>query len=198
MDGCLLWGSRVIAPPPGHAAVLTQLHECHPGNNRMKGLARAYVWWPKINEEIEVLVRSCSTCQLNKPNPAKTPLHPWEYPKRPQTRLHIDHTVPVHSQTLLILVDAFSKWIDAHIVPSTSTESTFKVLRLVFAIHGIPEQLVSDNVTFFTSHDFKTFLQENSIQHSYTAPYHPSSNELVERAIQGIAKLDGPLPQHLS
>ena len=33
VDGCLLWGSRVIFPPPGCAAVLTQLHECHPGNN---------------------------------------------------------------------------------------------------------------------------------------------------------------------
>ena len=39
VDGCLLWGSRVIVPPPGRTAVLTQLHECHPGNNRMKGLA---------------------------------------------------------------------------------------------------------------------------------------------------------------
>ncbi len=39
VNGCILWGSRVIVPPAGHDLVLKQLHECHPGINRMKCLA---------------------------------------------------------------------------------------------------------------------------------------------------------------
>ena len=43
LDGCLLWGSRVIVPPQGRERVLKELHETHPGASRMKSLARCYV-----------------------------------------------------------------------------------------------------------------------------------------------------------
>ena len=39
-DGCVLWGSRVVIPPAGHAQVLQLLHEGHPGITRMKA-------WPE-------------------------------------------------------------------------------------------------------------------------------------------------------
>ena len=42
--GCLLWGARVVVPPKARDAVLTELHEGHPGMTRMKALSRMYVW----------------------------------------------------------------------------------------------------------------------------------------------------------
>ena len=33
-DGCLLWGSRVIVPPPGRIQALHELHGGHPGCSR--------------------------------------------------------------------------------------------------------------------------------------------------------------------
>lgn len=80
VDGCILWGSRVIVPPQGRDIVMTQLHDTHPGVSRMKSLARSYIWWPGLDSEIESKVRSCSTCQVNRPSPTKAPLHPWEWP----------------------------------------------------------------------------------------------------------------------
>lgn len=57
--------------------------------------------------------------------------------------------------TFLIIVDAFSRWSEAVTVSSTSTESTINVLRKLFATHGIPQQLVSDNGSGFTSQQFE-------------------------------------------
>ena len=38
-DGCVLWGARVVVPPQGRSKILTELHEAHPGESRMKALA---------------------------------------------------------------------------------------------------------------------------------------------------------------
>ena len=39
LDGCVLWGSRVVVPPQGRKAALDELHETHPGSSKMKALA---------------------------------------------------------------------------------------------------------------------------------------------------------------
>ena len=44
LDGCLLWGSRIVIPAEGQDRILEQLHECHPGVSRMKSLTHSYVW----------------------------------------------------------------------------------------------------------------------------------------------------------
>ena len=57
-------------------------------------------------------------------------------------------------------------------------------LRTLFATHGIPEVVVSDNGTTFTSAEFSQFMTKNGIRHVKIAPHHPSSNGLAERAVK--------------
>ena len=83
LDGCILWGTRVVVPPQGRQSVLQELHDTHFGASKIKSLARAYIWWPKMDTEIENLVKSCPTCQKTSSSPAKAPLHPWEWPALP-------------------------------------------------------------------------------------------------------------------
>ncbi len=114
----------------------------------------------------------------------------------------MDHAGPFMGHLFLILVDSHSKWIEAHIVNSTSTEATVNKLREIFAIHGFPEQLVSDNGTGFASAEFQGYIKAHGILHTFTAPYHPSSNGMAERSVQtlkqGLKKLQGPISQRLS
>ncbi|GFR57405.1 polyprotein [Elysia marginata] len=56
-------------------------------------------------------------------------------------------------------------------------------LRSVFTTHGLPDTIVSDNGPTFTSQEFQDFMRYNNIHHTRTAPYHPSSNGLAERAV---------------
>ena len=184
--GCFLWGQRVVVPPPGRAHVLEQLHAGHPGTSRMKSLARSYVWWPGIDAEIATRVSSCPESQYNQNAPAPTPLQPWDWPERPWTRVHADYAGPFLGRMFLILVDAHSKWMEVHPVTSATSQVTIEKMRLMFTAHGLPEVLVTDNGTTFTSEEFQEFLAKNGIRHARTSPYHPSSNGLAERAVQSF------------
>eukprot|EP00731_Ephydatia_muelleri_P015662 Em0009g86a len=77
-----------------------------------------------------------------------------------------------------------------------------KILRNLFATHGLPEIVVSDNGSAFTSAEFQTFVKRNGIKHVRSAPYHPSSNGQAERVVQtfkeAILKTTGDLDARLA
>lgn len=177
-----------MIPTPGRKAVLEELHEGHPGIARMKSLARMYVWWPGISEDIQKEVQGCVECQENQSTPPLAPLHPWSWPTRPWARIHLDYAGPVQGKMFLILIDAHSKWIEAFCTPTSTSEAVIRELRPVFARFGLPETVVTDNGTCFVSAEFETFLLKNGIKHYTSAPYHPASNGLAERAVQIVKK----------
>ncbi|CAG2226125.1 unnamed protein product [Mytilus edulis] len=183
-DSCLLWGNRVVIPNPGRDIILQELHEGHQGISRMKVLARGYVWWPNMDAEIEQTVRACHKCQVNRHAPPEAPMHPWEWPSNPWSWIHIDYAGPLYGKMFLVCVDAHSKYLDVHVVNSATSANTIEKLRTMFAIHGLPESIVSDNGTPFASQEFQDFVQRNGIKHIRSSPYQPSTNGLAERAVQ--------------
>ena len=202
-QGCLLWGSRIIVPPTHRAAVLEELHDGHPGMTRAKSVARMFVWWPCIDEDIERTVRQCQACQSTRASPPSAPLHPWHWPTRPWARLHMDYAGPIAGKMILIVVDAHSKWIEAYPLSTATSAATIEKLRTMFSQFGLPESLVSDNAAYFTSEELETFVKRNGIRHSTSAAYHPASNGLAERAVQvvkqGLKKIrDGTLEARLA
>lgn len=164
--------------------MIEELHDSHPGICRMKSLARSYVWWPGMDRELEEKVRSCRVCQQSRPQDAPTTIHPWEWPKRPWVRLHLDYAGPMLGKMYLILIDACSKWMDVKVVPSATSNATIEHLRSIFSTHGLPEVIVTDNGSVFTSSEFEEFMKFNGIRHIRTAPYHPASNGQAERAVK--------------
>ena len=75
----------------------------------------------------------------------------------------------------MVLVDAFSKWVEVVRVPSPSAEATVKCLRSIFASHGLPDVIVSDNGPAFTSAQYKLFLSRNGVRPIFVPPYHPTA-----------------------
>ena len=151
----------------------------------MKSLARSFVSWPKLYDNIEQVVKECNVCQQHAHFPVKA-LHTWEWPTNSWDRVHLDYDIPIQDSMILVLIYAYSKWIEAHVVSSSTSEVTIEHLSQIFAIHGLPKSIVSDNGSCFTSEAFSKFVKQNGIQHIRTAPYHPASNGLAERAVRII------------
>ncbi|XP_058041724.1 uncharacterized protein K02A2.6-like [Ahaetulla prasina] len=181
--GCLLWGDRVVIPEKLRKNVLELLHVGHPGIVRMKGLARSYVWWPLMDKEISDRVGKCQSCQESRPLPPTAPIREWEKPQGPWSRIHIDFAGPFHGQTFLIVVDAYSKWLEIILMRSTTAEAVISVLRHLFVTHGLPDTLVSDNGPQFTATQFEGYLAEEGIRHVLSASFHPATNRLAERFV---------------
>ena len=182
--GCVLWGSRVVMPEKGRKRALELLHVAHPGIVRMKSLARGYMWWPSMNNDIELRVKQCTTCQSSRKMPPVAPLHQWVRSDKPWSRIHIDYAGPLDGKMFLLMIDSHSKWLEVHATTSSTAAVTIELMRKSFASLGLPEVVVSDNAATFTSEEFALFLKRNGIRHVRSPPYHPASNGMVERVVQ--------------
>ncbi|KAJ8871357.1 hypothetical protein PR048_027674 [Dryococelus australis] len=76
-SGILFRGQRVVSASL-QSAVLHELHRTHVDITKMNQLPLRYVYWKKIDSDIEHIVRSCSECVAIKNRRAKAPSHPWE------------------------------------------------------------------------------------------------------------------------
>ena len=149
-------------------------------------VARSHVWWPTIDKGIEGVTRACSGCLLMGNDPKLTPVHSWEHPERPWGRIHVDFAGPVEGKMFMVVVDAFSKWPEVTIMPSTTTQMTIEQLRDIFARWGIPSVVVTDNGPQFLAQEFERFMKLNSIKHYKSSPYHTATNGLAERFVQTL------------
>ena len=154
----------------------------------MMALARTHVWWPGLDKELEMLVKACQACQAVKDNPPKAPLHTWAWPTASWQRIHIDFAGSVMEKMLLVAVDVHSKWSEVLVMNTTTASKTITALKELFAQHGLPEQVVSNNGPRFTSSEFSHFLAANEVKHLHCAPYHPASNGAVERLVQTVKR----------
>ena len=132
-------------------------------------------------------VRHCSTCQYHQNNPVSAPVHSWEYPASPWERLHVDFAGRFMGNMFLVVVDAFSKWIEVEAMNSSTAAATVvRCFRKICATHGLPQVVVSDNGPAFIGQEFKEFLKRNGIRHVLAAPYHPASNGQAERMVRAF------------
>ncbi|XP_054276237.1 uncharacterized protein LOC128995289 [Macrosteles quadrilineatus] len=56
---------------------------------------RYYVWWPNIDKDVEMHVKTCEACQENRGNIEEVPVYPWNIPEKVWERVHLDLAGPV-------------------------------------------------------------------------------------------------------
>ena len=83
------------------------------------------------------------------PTPPPEPLQMTDPPKQVWHTVHIDYCGPFPSgEYLFVAVDETSKYPEVHVTRSCSAATAITLLSQMFATHGIPEVITSDNVHF--------------------------------------------------
>ena len=86
------------------------------------------------------------------------------------------------------MVDYLTKWVEAEPLQKTESEDVIRFLKGVFARHGTPEQLITDNGPQFCSDKTKAFLDLHDVFVRFITTYHPASNGEVENRNKEISK----------
>jgi len=182
-NGLLVKGERIVIPYSLQKEVLEKIHEGHMGMNKCRERANDSVWWPHITQEIKDFVSRCRFCIEKQPSQRKEPLLPSELPDRPFQRMAVD--ICEHKGAhFLIAFDYYSRYIDICYLRNLTSRTVVMKMKKIFAQHGIPETLISDNGTQFTSAEFQQFSSEWNFRHATSSPHFPQANGAAERAVR--------------
>ena len=187
VDGLLFFGQKLIIPQQLRPDILRRIHESHLGMEKCKSRARAVVYWPGMSADIERLVAKCSTCLKHQRSNQKEPLKPHAVPARAWQKLGTD-IFEYKSKPYLVIVDYYSKYPEICLLNDKSSQAVITSMKSVFARHGIPDEVVADNMPF-SSKECSRFAQEWGFKISTSSPHYPQSNGMSERTIQTIKNL---------
>ena len=183
-NGLLLRGDRIVIPQSLQPEILGKLHCGHQGISKCRERARQSVWWPGINKDIEVMISKYLICCKHKKQNTE-PLKPTPFPEYPWQKVAID-LFEWKKTTYVLVVDYYSRYTEVCSLRSTSSASVIHKLKTVFARHGIPESLMSDNGPQFSSQEFSNFSKDYGFDHVTSSPNYPQTNGEAERAVRTI------------
>lgn len=190
-----LLGEKLAVPSFARWKLMQKFHDQigHVGFKRCSELIKTDYWFPKMTRFIKKYVNSCLECAYGKGEYGKPSgeLHPIAKPNVPMDTLHIDHLGPFSRsrkgyQYILMICDAFSKFLIARPTKTLNSVETLEVLRDVFSLFGYPRRIISDRNLAFTSRVFREFILKHQIHHTLNAIACPRANGQVERCNRTI------------
>ncbi len=185
----VLRGTRLVLPKALRSQALDIAHETHQGLVKTKRLLRQKVWFPNIDAEAEALIKTCLPCQAAGPPERREPLKMTEMPSAPWSQLSADFHGPLPTgEYILIVIDDYSRFPEFAITTSTSAQATIPKLERIFATHGIPDVLKTDNGPPFQSKEFKDFATRMGFKHRKVTPYWPNANGEVENFMKTLGQ----------
>ena len=188
LEGVVTHGDRIVMPKALRGETLERLHESHQGLERTRERARCAVWWPGITMDIKAVSDCCAECRERRPSQNHEPLKPSEPAARPWEKVAVD-LLTFRGHDYLVLVDAYSKWLEIKHLKSTTAQSVVNRLMDIFIIHGFPNELHSDNGGQLPARKMMDFTDRCDIKQTTSSPYFHQGNGLAERGVQTAKRI---------
>ena len=202
VDNLVCRGDRIVVPSADLAEqtgnIRTWLvdiaHDGHHGEEAMKRCLRARLWFPGMDRLVKNKAAGCHACQASVKQEHRDPLQPTTAPDCPWEKVAADHWGPTPDKKyLLVLVDHLTKYPEVLVVQSTSAADNMEALDSVFARHGHPKVLFSDNGAPFNGedrHELQQYFKWAGIEHKPNrSAQDPEANGLAEAFMKHCKKI---------
>lgn len=167
-NGLIFKGERLVIPLKLVPTMLHKIHSSHIGIQGCLRRARESLYWPGMNNDIEMFIAKCETCNSLLMKQAKESL--------------INHEIPAIPWQKVGTVDYYPSFFEIDRLTTTFAREVILKLKAHFARHGIPDTVMSDNGPQFTAKEFKEFSLCYQFEHKTSYPAFAQSNGKVENA----------------
>ena len=159
---------------------------------------RNYYWWPTLVKEVKAFCGSCGKCQTTKPTNQKAPglLHTLPVPSRPWSAIAMDFVGPFppdkegHNYVWIVLCRLSVR---VHLIPLKTTTSAVELawifLKEIVRLHGLPDSIVSDRDSKFTSRFWTEVHRALGVKLKMSTAFHPQTDGQSERAIRKASQV---------
>eukprot|EP00882_Tetradesmus_deserticola_P000856 GHRQ01000930.1.p1 GENE.GHRQ01000930.1~~GHRQ01000930.1.p1 ORF type:complete len:1344 (+),score=98.92 GHRQ01000930.1:408-4034(+) len=196
-NGLYFRGTTLVLPFNAdlqHAAIAechNTMYSAHAGRTKTLHKLRQYFWWPVgMAAAVRKYVSTCSSCQRVKASNAKPAglLQPLSVPADTWLSVGMDLVtdLPLTSSnhdSIAVFVDRLSKMV--HLAPcrkdTTAEQFADIFLDTVVKHHGLPDELVSDRGSIWTSKFWQALRGAFGISSAMSTAYHPQSDGNTER-----------------
>lgn len=161
----------------------------------LKRIKRHFLW-PGMSRDIQNFCKACHVCATMKTagRHHRAPMRRYDV-GIPMEELAIDLMGPFPeshngNKYVLVVVDAFSKWMEAYPVPNIEARTIAETLVMQFVSRfGVPFSIKSDRGRQFECELFREMAVMLDIEHHMSTPFHPQGNSRVERMVKVVGNL---------
>ena len=157
-----------MIPQSLQSEMLHKLHAGHQGISKCRQRALQSVWWPAIGKDIEEIISRCRVCCMTRFQHAE-PLLSSDFPDYPWQRVASDLFEWKKSKYLLV-IDYYSRYFEIAKLSTATSSDVITHMKSIFAHHGVPESLMSDNGPQYAADLFASFAKEYGFTHITSSP----------------------------
>ena len=190
-DGPLFIGDRLVVPKALRKRMLRTSRKGrkrHQGRESTLRSARETIYWPNMKGDIKDFTSKCETCASYSTRQQKETLISYDVPDRPRTKISTD-PFDLDHKSYMVTIDYFSGFFEIDRLYDLKVSTVIRKLKTHMARYGIPDEVVLDSGSQYTSREFKNFAKEYGFNHVTTSPYHHQSNGRAESAVKEAKKI---------
>ena len=187
-NGLVFRGTRIVIPTSLRPDMIKRAHRSHMGIQYTQNTAREIMYWPRMTADLQDAVQKCQICQQASPAQQKETMMSHPIPKLPWQVLASD-CFEENNRYYLVVVDLYSDYIEYCELKDKTSNTLINALKPMFATHGTPNVIITDQGTNYTSQEFIKFATEWEFQHVLTSPHHHESNGRAEAAVKIVKNM---------
>jgi hypothetical protein len=160
----------------------------HLGDNKTLIYLRDQVWWKTIVQDVKDYCKACQVCAKSK-TPTEKPqglLKTMPVPSLPWQYIGIDFVGPLPKSSnrngsfnmICVIIDILTAMV--HLVPTCqtykATDMAEVIFDIVYKLHGLPERIISDRDSLFTSHFWRKLHKLLNVELRMSSAFHPHTD----------------------